>query len=185
MTGKVTSSGGFGRRMGWLAVGVALVLTGQVKAEPFTSRFHHDGKTGGTADFAVADHHSARAVVRKTTRRRPQPSPMQALRKAFLREHGVETMTLFFGYFGAFMPPPPPDPLPPTPPSPPPFQMPPPAPVVFSTSGASFLPPYVPQSPPPSQAPEPATLVMGLLGAGLTGFASWRKRRRKRELLIA
>jgi hypothetical protein len=59
-------------------------------------------------------------------------------------------------------PPPPPQP-PPNPPSPPP----------------SGPPPGPPTPPPPHNTPEPATLVSALLGAGVLGLFTLRRRNRK------
>jgi hypothetical protein len=44
-------------------------------------------------------------------------------------------------------------------------------------------PPSSGKDPPPvGNAPEPGTLVSGMIGAGLIGWAGWRRRRRSRRL---
>jgi hypothetical protein len=184
MTRTVTRGG---RLAAWLAVGAMLAAAGQAWAEPLVSRLGPGGPPGRSADFAVAPARPAPAVARQAPRRGPRTSKLQELREQFLREHGVGTTTLFFGYYGGFLPPTsipvadaPPAAVPGTPgpvisPS---FSMPPPPPVQgMPTSLPAYAPP--PQSMPPSQAPEPATLLTGLLGAGLAGLATWRKRRRQ------
>ena len=193
MTRIVQSAGLPYRRLAaWLAVGVALAPGTQAKAEPLVSRL----SPGGGAAFAVAA--DSPTAARHTRTRPPRGDKMRELREAFLRDHGVEAVTLFFGYFGAFLPPPaapttpptvPTDPLPPIvlgsgstpplqmPPSPPPLQMP--------ASLPGFMPP--PPTTTPSQTPEPATLLSGLVGRGtgrdrgLAESAGGRSRNRRRE----
>jgi MYXO-CTERM domain-containing protein len=173
-----------------MAVGVMLALAGQAGAEPLVSRPRQEGPPGRGADFTVAPSSPAPAA-RQAPRRGPRAGQLQQLRERFLREHGVEVMTLYLGYFGGFLPPTsiptsdaPATAVPGTPPpvTSPPISMPPPAPTPtpvqgMPTSLPAFAPP--PQSPSPSPTPEPATLLTGLLGAGLAGLAAWRKRRRK------
>ena len=188
MTRIVSSASRSGRLAAWVAVGVALTAGAQARAEPLVSGFGQ----GRGAVFAVAADRPTPVAQRPRVRPR-RGAQLQELRAALVRAHGAELVTLFFGYYGAFLPPPAtptvpptiptPDPLPPVvlgagstpplqmPPSPPPLQMP--------ASLPGFLPP--PQTAPPSQTPEPATLLSGLVGAGLAGLAAWRKRRRKKQ----
>src|SRR5262245_49081483 len=123
MTRMVTRGALPGRLTAWMAVGVTLGLAGQARAEPLVSRFPQQGPPDSGATFGVVPASPAPAVVRQPARRAPRVTKLQELRELFLREHGAETMTLFFGYFGGFLPATPPATPPPaaSPPSGPPL----------------------------------------------------------------
>ncbi len=190
MTRNVTSAGRTRRLAGWVALGVILAAAAQGRAEVLVSRFGQSpppGVLGGgkpwealPAGFAVgADPGS---VTPAPVARRPRASASRRLREQFLQEHGAEAVTLFFGYYGAFLAPPDGPPATPPPPptgvlSSPPPDLPPPPPQPVQR----IMQPFAPPPPgPATQAPEPATLLSGLTGAGLAGLLAWRRRRKAR-----
>jgi hypothetical protein len=192
MTRNVSSAGRPRRLAGWVALGVALAAAAQGRAESLVSQFGQPASPGVTrgskpwegppARFAVAADPGPR--VGAAAARRAPLSPGRRLREQFLREHGAEMVTLFFGYYGAFLPPPdgPPVTAPTTPPtsvqgSPPDLPPPPPGGGPIQRK----LPPFGPPAAGPiTQAPEPATLLSGLTGAGLAWLLAWRRRRKAR-----
>jgi LPXTG-motif cell wall-anchored protein len=150
----------------WLAVGVALTVSARLQAEPLVNRFRPGAPPGspagdrtgeGPAGFAVAPGGQPPVVSVRAPRRRRTDRNLEALQAAFLREGGVENLTLFFGYFGAFLPPAGQDPIPtttPTPPSPVVDSFPPPLPPAPAPR-VPLLQPFVPQQAPLPQAPPP------------------------------
>jgi hypothetical protein len=179
----------------WLALGVALTTSARLHAEPLVSRIRDGVRPGsptagwasreGLVSFEAA--HGGQAPIpthASAPSRRPTDSTREALRAAFLRANGAQKLTLFFGYFGAFLPPatPPTDGTPPPTtsvdnslPSPPAPRVPLLQPFVPTSPG---LPPQAPQV---TETPEPATLLSGLIGAGLAGLAAWKRRRKNRQ----